>query len=176
MKNRTQRSSAPTVPTEALPHPDSAASSQFSDAYYADCFVRNTVGRKFSTAFAAYVAMSSKAPFWVNGLLQVRDRMVAAFGMTPTHGFSAQPPQTVEAGEPLDFFTVAAASQNELELQLYDRHFTVSISLYLTPEETVQAIYLTCVVTPHTRIGKGYVRLIAPFHRAVVKSMLKRLD
>lgn len=101
--------------------------------------------------------------------------MVALFGMTPTHGFNSQPPQTVKSGDLLDFFTVVSASQTELELQHYDRNFTVSISLYLNPEEMVQAIYLTSLVTPHTRIGKGYVRLIAPFHRAVVKSMLNRL-
>lgn len=176
MKNHAQHPSAATAATEALPHPNSAVSSGFSDAYYADCFVRNTVSGRFSTAFTAYIAMSSRAPSWINGLLYVRDRMVTPFGMTATHGFSAQPPQTVQPGDPLDFFTVASASQNELELQLHDRHFTVTISLFLAPEETAQAVYLTCVVTPLTRIGKGYVRLIAPFHRAVVKSMLNRLD
>lgn len=176
MKNHSRLSTNPPAAIEALPHPSSKVNSQFSDAYYADCFVRNTADGQLSTALSAYVAMTSRAPSWINGLLQVRDRMVATLGMSPTHGFSAQPPQTVQPGEPLDFFIVAAVSQNELELQLYDRHFTVSISLYLALEESAQAIYLTSVVTPHTRIGKGYVRLIAPFHRAVVKSMLNRLD
>lgn len=161
--------------TESLPHPDSSASSWFNDGYYADCFVRHIENEPFSTAFSAYVAMSSRAPSWVNGLLRIRDRVVVLFGMTPTCGFNTQPPQAVKAGDLLDFFTVVSASQTELELQHYDRHFTVSISLYLNPVEMVQAIYLTSVVTPHTRIGKVYVRLIAPFHSAVVKAMLNRL-
>jgi hypothetical protein len=172
------RSDALEKATEVEPHKDSASSSRFNDAFYSDCFARQVVGKPFDTALAAYLAMSAKAPRWVNRLLWLRDRIVAPFGMTPTHGFNAHQKQApiFKLDDPLDFFNVATINPDELELQLRDRHFTVAISLYLYRKETAQILYVTSIVTTRTRVGKGYVSVIAPFHRVVVKSMLNRLS
>lgn len=164
--------------TRGLPHQDSISSSRYDKAFYADCFARQFASASFDTALSAYLSMTAKAPGWVNGLLNIRDRLVAPLGMTPTHGFQAhrlQPP-TVMRDDRLDFFTVVSISPHELELQLNDRHFTVSVSIYLSEHQPTQTLYVTSLVTPSSRMGKWYVSVIAPFHRAVVKTLLNRLS
>ena len=156
----------------------SALTGRFNDAFYGDCFARHLTGTPYPTALAAYQAMSANAPRWVNGLLLFRDRVVAPFGMTPTHGFSARQSQAepLECGDALDFFTIAALDANELQLHIRDHDFTVSISVYLHHEDKRQSLYVTSLVDTHTRLGSVYVSVIAPFHRLVVKSMMNRLD
>ncbi|MBO1540739.1 DUF2867 domain-containing protein [Pseudomonas sp. OA65] len=163
--------------TKTLPHKDSLCRHRFDNAFYADCFSRQTASAPFDSALSCYLSMTAKAPGWVNGLLRLRDRMVVPLGMNPTHGFRAQELDSpiVTKGDRLDFFTVVSISPRELELQLDDRHFTVSISIYLSAHPPAQRLYITSIVNPVSRVGKVYVSLITPFHRAVVKTLLNRL-
>lgn len=157
---------------------DDSVSGRHGKAFYADCFARSLADKPYETALAVYLSMSARAPGWINGLLQLRDRLVLPFGMAPTRGFHAhrQPFSSVERGDALDFFEVVSIDANAMKLQLRDVHFTVFISLDVDQESATQTLYFTSRVMTHSWLGNVYVSLIAPFHRLVVRSLINRLD
>ena len=163
--------------TASQPPQQSSRVNVFPHVYYSDCFVRRIQAARFADPLAAYLKMTRAAPTWVIRLLAVRDSLVRWLGMTPTRGFRsrAAPPATVAAGDDLDFFRVRSSDEDKLLLTLADRHFEVTIEVLLISQPQSQSVYVSSTVNPHTVVGKGYLRLIAPFHRAVVRSMLNRI-
>lgn len=147
-------------------------------AGYADSFAQPVRGRAFADALHAYLTMRTRAPRWVNGLLAVRDALAGLVGMTRTEGFatSATCPGAIGPGDPLDFFRVLFIDARELAMALDDRHFRVVVSLYLADRTEGQVVVVSSAVEPRGLVGKAYLTLIAPFHRQVVKSMLRRLE
>ncbi|WP_256658030.1 DUF2867 domain-containing protein [Pseudomonas sp. D(2018)] len=146
-------------------------------AYYADCYALLVPAMRYTDALQAYQEMRSRMPGWINRLMVVRDFLCRAFGMTPTKGFAIDSEclAGLEAGSQLDFFRVVSVRAEELVLRLEDRHFVVSVAVCLGGGPAGQLIQVATAVVPRTRLGKGYVRLIEPFHRQVVRSMLGRL-
>lgn len=158
--------------------PGSAILAAHSSAGYADSFAQPVRGTPFVDALQAYLSMRTRAPRWINRLLALRDALAGCVGMTRTDGFSrrAERPSSLAAGDPLDFFRVLSVEPRELAMALDDRHFRVVVSLYLDEAEgRPQLVVISSAVAPRSRLGRTYVALIAPFHRQVVKAMLRRL-
>ncbi len=164
-------------PRRCRPPVGSALEALFREAFYADCYVLLVPAQRYANALQAYLEMRRRMPGWINWLLAARDLVCRAFGMIPTRGFAVDGefPIRLDVGSELDFFRVASATIGELVLRLEDRHFQVSVSVCLGAEPAGQLIRVITAVVPRTRLGKGYVRLIEPFHRQVVCSMLSRL-
>jgi len=164
-------------PRRCRPPVGSVIEALFREAYYADCYVLRVPTQRYANALQVYLGMRRRMPGWINWLLAARDLLCRAFGMTPTRGFAVNEmdPARVDVGSKLDFFRVVSATRDELVLRLEDRHFQVSVSVCLGHEPTGQLIRVATAVVPRSRLGKGYVRLIEPFHRQVVWSMLSRL-
>ncbi|MDD1967575.1 DUF2867 domain-containing protein [Pseudomonas putida] len=163
--------------TASQPPRQSSRGNLFPHVYYSDCFVRRFQAARFTAPLAAYLEMTRAAPTWVIRLLAVRDGLVRWLGMTPTRGFSSRttPPAAVCTGDDFDFFRVLSSDADKLLLTLEDRHFEVTIEVLLISQPQSQSVYVSSTVNPHTMVGKGYLRLIAPFHRAVVRSLLNRI-
>jgi hypothetical protein len=66
---------------------------------------------------------------------------------------------------------VYAVSPTEVLLGLDDRHLNFRVAV-LTAEH--QVVALTTAVHFHNRAGRVYFAGIAPFHRAVVRALLRR--
>jgi hypothetical protein len=85
----------------------------------------------------------------------------------------------VAEGTPhIDFFPVLAVEANELIVGANDSHLDFRIAVVHrqrreTPTNQKEVV-LASVVRCHNRTGKLYITLIAPFHRLVVRAMLKR--
>lgn len=76
------------------------------------------------------------------------------------------------------FFPVLAVEANELIVGANDSHLDFRIAVVHrqrreTPTNQKEVV-LASVVRCHNRTGKLYITLIAPFHRLVVRAMLKR--
>jgi hypothetical protein len=166
------------------PHPHRAAASSppassslaynFGNAWYCDCFVREFSAPGFDDALSAYYEMTRSAPWWVNRLLALRDSMIKWLGMTPTRGFGScsKSAEELSVGDTLDFFEIVHLELGTLLLTLRDRHFDVKIEVHLLQQPHGQSVFVSSAVIPHSRVGKAYLYLIAPFHRVVVRSML----
>ena len=102
--------------------------------------------------------------------------MVRPFGIQSSAQIRAK---LIADGTPhIDFFPVLAVEANELIVGANDSHLDFRIAVLVRQHHEAQAneqeVVLASVVHCHNRTGKLYITLIAPFHRLVVRAMLKR--
>ncbi len=105
----------------------------------------------------------SDTPRWVNGLMKIRNALVAPFGL--------------KTGESRVFRkAIVEESEREAVLSNDDKHliFTVSLSVLPRPDG-VRRISISTAVQYHNRLGRIYFALIRPFHRIIIRRMLRRI-
>lgn len=112
-------------------------------------------------------------PRWVGLLMRLRDALVGGFGLKTAKGLRSPAAATPRIG----IFRVYEASAVEVVMGEDDKHLDFRASaLYQPPApsgaDAARLIFST-VVHCHNRWGRGYLGLIAPFHRLVVKSYLR---
>jgi hypothetical protein len=84
-------------------------------------------------------------------------------------------PLGLKTSKPKDvFFTKIAQIENELIMGENDRHLNFRVSVLV--DRLSSLIYLTTVVHYNNRIGKAYFLFVKPFHRILVKSVIKRYE
>jgi hypothetical protein len=110
---------------------------------------------------------------WFRVLLQLRDALVAGFGIKTSRQLRDAP---LEDSAPRIFiFRVYAAYVDEMILGEDDKHLDFRASVRLHGKSaSAKEIVLTTVVHCHNLLGRCYLAMIRPFHRLVVKSMLRR--
>jgi hypothetical protein len=119
--------------------------------------------------------LSNQAP-WVSMLMKIRDAVVGRFGLKTAAQLSQSD------GSPDDrrvaIFKIYDSDQHEILLGEDDSHLDFRMSvLCQNVERTAQAgatVVLSTVVHCHNKLGRNYIRLIAPFHKAIVQSSLRR--
>ncbi|MFM0226775.1 DUF2867 domain-containing protein [Paraburkholderia dipogonis] len=114
---------------------------------------------------------------WVATLMSLRDAIVARFGLkTATQLRSTRDPAA--ARERIDIFRIYTRSAHEIILGENDRHLDFRVSVlqqtHGTRESRSRYLILSTVVHCHNRLGRFYILAIAPFHRMVVRSSLRR--
>ncbi|MCW5623645.1 MAG: DUF2867 domain-containing protein [Burkholderiales bacterium] len=117
----------------------------------------------------------SQQPAWINGLMTVRDSLVAAFGIkTAKHLASlGAEDRTGRVG----IFKIYSRSKTEIVLGEDDKHLDFRLSVFCANRAALPGrsrLVLSTVVHCHNRLGRMYILLIAPFHRLVVQSSLRR--
>lgn len=121
----------------------------------------------------ARAALASPRP-WARQLLRVRDAVMAPFGVAT----SAQVSAKARAGgkERIGFFPVQSRSERELVVGEDDTHLDFRASVLVRPRADGEGdeLVLTTVVHCHNALGRTYLALITPFHRVIVRSMLRR--
>ncbi|MBB3306972.1 MULTISPECIES: DUF2867 domain-containing protein [unclassified Enterobacter] len=113
-------------------------------------------------------------PLWFRMLLGCRDAFVKPFGIQTSSQLRKKLIDSAAAH--IDFFPVISVEPHELVIGENDTHldFRTSVLVRKCRESNKQEVVVTSVVRCHNTLGKGYILLIAPFHRMVVRSMLKR--
>lgn len=114
---------------------------------------------------------------WVHGLMRVRDAMVAGLGLKTASQLQAAG-VVPDAPPRVGIFRLYESSPHELLLGEDDRHLDFRVSVLrrrrADGDTPVDTLTVSTVVDCHNRVGRTYIALIAPFHRAVVRSMLRR--
>ena len=117
----------------------------------------------------------AEQPSWIGALIQVRDAIVARFGLkTAKHLATLSGDAT---GPRISIFRVFSTSETEVVLGENDKHLDFRVSILCTPGSpptTDNQLTLSTVVHCHNRLGRTYLSVIAPFHRQVVKASLRR--
>ena len=125
-------------------------------------------------ALARFV-MSQQAP-WMAGLMRVRDALVAGFGLK-TSRMLIDPPDA-SATRRIGIFRIFETHANEIVLGEDDKHLDFRLSLMRQSQGSAlgdeATLTLSTTVHCHNALGRGYILLIAPFHRRIVQAMLRR--
>jgi len=109
-------------------------------------------------------------PDWANGLLWLRNRLVAPFGLKTGAGLPPAP-LTPEVGDYVSFFRLEELSPNEAILGEDDRHLDFRVSVLKTGGPQPLAAVSTWV-RPHHLGGRLYLLGVLPFHKLIVPHML----
>ncbi|HCE08953.1 MAG TPA: DUF2867 domain-containing protein [Oxalobacteraceae bacterium] len=123
----------------------------------------------------ARFVFGQQAP-WVARLMRVRDALVAGFGVKTSR--QLQNSAVSGTGKRIGIFRIYETSAQEILLGEDDKHldFRLSVLRQTRTDGAESASYLivSTVVHCHNRLGRAYILLIAPFHRLVVQSGLRR--
>ncbi|MFM0154178.1 DUF2867 domain-containing protein [Paraburkholderia sediminicola] len=113
---------------------------------------------------------------WVAKLMGLRDALVARFGIKTSKQLRAA--GSHDARERVDVFRIYTRSAREIILGENDSHLDFRVSVLQqtrdTREGSARYLILSTVVHCHNGLGRFYILAIAPFHRLVVRSSLRR--
>ena len=113
---------------------------------------------------------------WVGQLMRVRDAIVGRLGLKTAQQLQNAP--DVARGGRIHIFKIYAKTAHEIVLGEDDSHLDFRLSVLVEPANGAAGgtprLILSTVVHCHNRVGRAYIALIAPFHRAVIQSALRR--
>jgi hypothetical protein len=113
---------------------------------------------------------------WVAKLMGVRDALVARVGLKTAKQLRAQ--SADGSRERVDIFRIYTRSAHEIILGENDSHLDFRLSVLQQTRHTREGrsryLVLSTVVHCHNGLGRFYILAIAPFHRMVVRSALRR--
>jgi hypothetical protein len=113
---------------------------------------------------------------WVANLLGLRDALVACVGLKTSKQLRAE--GAAGPRERVDIFRIYTRSAHEIVLGENDSHLDFRLSVLQQTRHTRDGrsryLVLSTVVHCHNQLGRFYIHAIAPFHRLVVRSALRR--
>jgi hypothetical protein len=113
-----------------------------------------------------------KMPRWIMVLMKIRNGIVKLFGLRTGKNENAKETAYYPVGSKAGYFTVIERNVNEIVMGEDDRHLYFRVSVLVDREQSF--IYLTTIVRFHNVLGKIYFLPVKPFHRLIIKSILKR--
>jgi hypothetical protein len=113
-----------------------------------------------------------RMPRWVTGLMRIRNGVVKIFGLRAGKNESVKEAAYYPVGSKAGYFTVTERNGNEIVMGENDRHLYFRTSVLVDGKQSF--IHLTTIVRFHNVWGRIYFLPVKPFHRLIVKSLLKR--
>ncbi|HEX2585104.1 MAG TPA: DUF2867 domain-containing protein [Steroidobacteraceae bacterium] len=111
-------------------------------------------------------------PSWIGWLTNIRDAIVACFGLKTAKQLSGE-----ASSERIAFFKVYSKSDTEVIVGEDDKHLDFRLSVLRTSGSSAtlgDQLTVTTVVHCHNLLGRIYLFVIRPFHRQVIKASLRR--
>jgi hypothetical protein len=139
------------------------AGAQFMDAFRLD------VDGQALDARQAAMRMMAHAPRWVDALLVLRNIMVALFGLK-TSGEDRRAPRDI-----IGIFPVVSETPERLVAGFNDRHLDFRVVVDVVTSGQKQSVTATTLVLTHNWLGRTYLAIIMPFHRLVLRAMLRQV-
>ena len=139
-----------------LPHP------ALPQADWADRWAA-TPAAPFATPRAAALAIVAAFPVWLAPLMALRNVMVRPFGLQTTH---------CKHVDSVGFFPVLDETPQFIVLGFNDRH--LDFRLVLDSASDSERTAVTTLIRRHNLLGRLYLVLVLPFHRAILRSALGR--
>lgn len=136
---------------------------QFGDAY------RVSVGEIVRDARDAAERMLERNPRWIDALLILRNIAVMPFGL------ETDPATIADTTRRIGFFPVVNETPERIVLGFDDKHLDFRVVVDLCGFDGQTRVTGTTLVRTHNLLGRTYLAIVLPFHRVIVKSMLKRL-
>lgn len=138
------------------------AGAQFSDAFSI------TVTENIDARHAAERMMTRSSP-WIDALLALRNIIVAPFGLEDGKHKGSN-------ADIIGIFPVVSETSNRLVAGFDDKHLDFRVIVDVTDATRGRAVTATTLVLTHNLFGRIYLAVILPFHRLVVRSMLRKVS
>lgn len=156
----------------ALPR-QSGIADRFALVHFADAYAIRLPSNVLRSpdALARFIFMHQ--PPWIRGLMLARDAVARCCGLKT----SSRLADGEEAAGRVGIFRTCSTTETDIVLGADDRHLDFRIAVSLTDgTHACASPYLTVatVVHCHNLLGRSYIAAIAPFHRLIVKSCLRR--
>lgn len=165
----------PTLVEQVAIPPQSAVATAFKSVNLADAFSIQLPSDASVNPDLLARFIFSVQPSWIGALTNVRDAIVAGFGLkTARHLATLASDATAPR---IGIFRIFGTSKTEVVVGENDKHLDFRVSILCTPGAPPNAgnqLTLSTVVHCHNLLGRTYLSLIAPFHRQVVKASLRR--
>lgn len=110
--------------------------------------------------------------------MAIRNWVVQFFGLKTSSSLSETSKEKREdlvVGGHIGFFKIVSLDDREVVVTANDRHLDSSFSLFIEGEGDKKKIFMTSVVNTKEWFGDAYMFVITPFHRLIVRYLLKRL-
>lgn len=148
------------------------------NASYADAFYVAGIPEQMSV-LNIYLTMVNNTPSLVNCLLQIRNKLVKCLGLQDVGKLgnvdSSSLAVTGYIAEKLDIFHIESISDNEMILRLDDKHLDIRLSVLKENMDKGSKTVISTLVFYHNLSERVYMCLIAPFHKIVIKRLMKAL-
>jgi uncharacterized protein DUF2867 len=138
------------------------AGAQFSDAFSV------TVGGAAFDARRAAERMLGRSPQWIRALMALRDYIVTPFGLKTS-------PEAATQADTIGIFPVLSDTPNRLVAGFDDSHLDFRVVVDVASSGERQRVTATTLVLTHNRLGRLYLAIIMPFHRLVVRALLRQV-
>jgi len=148
----------PAVDTDAL-----LAGAQFVDAYSI------ALDDSAPDARDAAERMLGRSPRWIAALLAVRNCLVAPFGL------KTGAPTGAGAPERIGSFPVVSETPSRVVAGFNDKHLDFRLVVDVETAGHGQRVVATTLVLTHNLLGRVYLAIILPFHRPIVRAMLRQV-
>jgi len=149
----------PAVDTNTL-----LAGAQFADAF------RIAVDDRTLDARHAAECMIGRLPRWAEALISLRNILVAPFGLK-TSGASKSAPR-----EMIGIFPIVSQTPDRLVAGFNDKHLDFRVVVDIASSgATSQNVTATTLVLTHNWFGRTYLAIILPFHRLIVRTLLRQV-
>ena len=137
------------------------AGAQFSDAFRVSVNGINLNARRAAEKLLAH------NPGWIDALLRLRNTLVRPFGL-----------KTSGLGEPasggmIGIFPVISETPERIVAGFDDRHLDFRVVVDVEPSHPGHQVTATTLVKTHNLLGRAYLAVVLPFHRLIVRSLLR---
>jgi Protein of unknown function (DUF2867) len=139
------------------------AGAQFSDAF------RVAVEGAALDARGAAQKMLGRQPRWISALTALRDILVTPFGLKTSD------PNGRTTTDVIGIFPVLSQSPVRLVAGFDDSHLDFRVVVDVATSGPGQQVTATTLVLTHNRLGRVYLAIILPFHRLIVRSLLRQV-
>ncbi|MDP2562796.1 DUF2867 domain-containing protein [Psychrobium sp. 1_MG-2023] len=113
-------------------------------------------------------AIFSYLPSWVNGLMNIRNKVVAVFGFEVGRSHKTPHSDELGIGDEAGFLTVIEKHSDEIISIADDKHMTFYLSVAFVGDDVV----VSSLVNQKTMIGRIYVNSILPFHYFIARMVI----
>ncbi len=106
---------------------------------------------------------------WMNALMGVRNLVVKPFGLkTPAEANTG-------SRDAIGIFPVVSETSHRLVVGFDDKHLDFRVVVDAAPAGIGRFVTATTLVRTHNLLGRAYLAAVLPFHRVIVRSMLRKL-
>jgi hypothetical protein len=148
--------------------PDVAAGPWLAGAQFIDAY-RIEIGGSPLDAREAAKRMFARTPRWVDALVKLRNLIVTPFGLKTSGAGEAAPSGMI------GIFPIVSQTPERLVAGFNDSHLDFRVVVDVAPAGAGQLVTATTLVRTHNRLGRVYLATIMPFHRLVVRAMLRQV-
>jgi hypothetical protein len=148
--------------------PDVDRDALLAGAQFVDAYSIVVDGSRLDARDAAE-RMVLRQPRWAEALLTLRNMLVTPLGLK-TSGASRTTPR-----EMIGIFPIVSETPGQLVAGFNDSHLDFRFVVDVATSGDRQQVTATTLVLTHNLVGRTYLALIMPFHRLIVRAMLRQV-